>query len=309
MPLKSMVKKVAIIGAGKVGTAVGYLLSRRGYRIVGVASRRVTSSKKAISFIGQGAASNDPGQIAGQAEIIFITTSDEAIESVCKKVASSGSLVKGTYIFHTCGALPSSILSPAKKAGLYTGSIHPLQSLADVKEAVKRLPGSYFCIEGNKRALKVAKKIVSDLKGRCLTVQVNRKPLYHAGAAVVSNFLVSTINFGLELNEAAGISRKRALKALMPLIHGTIGNIETIGIPSALTGPIARGDAEIVTRHLKSISKEKKEFLNLYSELGKHTVKIAQKKGTLNTENARKIIALLNQYQGRVRDIRESSCG
>jgi len=206
--------------------------------------------------------------------------------------------VQGTYIFHTCGALPSSILSSAKKIGLYIGSIHPLQSLADVKEAVKRLRGSYFCIEGDKKALDVAKKIVSDLKGRCFTVQADRKSLYHAGAAVVSNFLVSTIHFGLELNEAAGIKKKRALKALMPLIHGTIGNIEKIGIPAALTGPIARGDAEIVSQHLKSISKEKKEFLDLYSELGRHTVKIAEKKGTLNRQKAREILLLLNQYQG-----------
>ena len=291
-------KKIAIIGAGKVGTAIGYLLSRRGYHIVGVASRKLGSSKKAISFIGQGTASNDLGKITSQAEIIFITTSDEAIESVCKKLASSGCLVQGTYIFHTCGALPSSILRSAKKAGLYIGSIHPLQSLADVKAAVKNLRGSYFCIEGDKKALKVAKKIVSDLEGRPLTVQVNLKPLYHAGAAVVSNFLVSTINFGLELNEAAGIKKKRALKALMPLIQGTIGNIEKIGIPAALTGPIARGDAEIVSQHLKSISKEKKEFLDLYSELGRHTVKIAEKKGTLNRQKAREILSLLNQYQG-----------
>jgi predicted short-subunit dehydrogenase-like oxidoreductase (DUF2520 family) len=292
------VKKVAIIGAGKVGTAIGYLLSRRGYRIVGVASRTLKSSKKAVSFIGHGDASKDLGKIAGQADIIFITTSDEAIENVCKKLASSRCLVQGTYIFHTCGALPSSILVSAKKVGLYIGSIHPLQSLADVKEAVKRLKGSFFCIEGDRKAINVAKKIVSDLKGRCLTVSVDRKPLYHAGAAVVSNFLVSTINFGLELNEAAGIKRERALKALMPLIHGTVGNIETIGIPAALTGPIARGDAEIISRHLKTICKEKKEFLNLYSELGMHTVKIAQKKGTLNKKKAREILSLLNQYQG-----------
>lgn len=291
-------KKVAIIGAGKVGTAIGYLLGRRGYRIVGVASRKLRSSKKAISFIGQGSATKDLEKIAGQADIIFITTSDEAIETVCQKLATSGSLVKGTYMFHTCGALPSSILSSAKEVGLYIGSIHPLQSLADVKEAVRRLKGSYFCIEGDKKALNVAKKIVSDLKGRCFTVRVDRKPLYHAGAAVVSNFLVSTIHFGLELNEAAGIRKKPALKALMPLIHGTIGNIEKIGIPFALTGPIARGDADIISQHLKSISKEKKEFLNLYSELGRQTVKIAEKKGTLKRQKAREILSLLNQYQG-----------
>ena len=296
--MKSAGKKIAIIGAGKVGTALGYLLSRRGYQIVGVASRTLRSSKKAVTFIGEGYASNDPAKITSRADIIFITTSDEAIESVCRQMSLSAQLARGAYMFHTCGALPSSILAPAKRVGLHTGSIHPLQSLSNVQEAVKRLAGSYFCIEGDKKASDLAKKIVHALKGECLSVKVKSKSLYHAGAVVASNYLVSTIGFGLALHEAAGISRKRSLQALMPLIQGTIKNIEKSGIPSALTGPIARGDGEIVLHHLKTIAKEKKELLPLYAELGRHTVKIAEKKGTLKRKKARNIISLLNQYQG-----------
>lgn len=290
-------KKIAIIGAGKVGTAMGYLLREHGYCIVGVASRTIDSAKKAIDFIGEGEASNNLKNTAKKAEIVFITTSDGAIKGVCKKVASEGGFHRGSIVFHMSGALPSKVLSSARDAGARIASIHPLQSLADVREAVTSLPGSYFCVEGDKEAVSVAKEIVAALKGKEITLHVDKKPLYHAGAAVVSNYLVATIGFGLELYEAAGINRKDSINALMPLIKGTIKNIEAVGIPSALTGPISRGDAGIVECHLKAISKERQGMVRLYTELGRYTVKVAIEKGTLKKKDAQKIIALFDKYQ------------
>lgn len=300
-------KKIAIIGAGKVGTAIGYLLKNAGYRIVGIGSRTLVSARKAKKFIGQGIATTNLKNVSEKADIVFITTSDGAIEAACKKIASEHGFKPGAIVFHTCGALPSGILCSAKKAGAHIGSIHPLQSLADVEQAVKSLHGSYFCIEGDQPAVSVARKIVADLKGKEITLDTDKKPLYHAGAAVVSNFLVATIGFGLELYDVAGIKRSESLKALMPLIKGTIKNIEKIGIPAALTGPIARGDTEIVKFHLDAIYREKKNLLDLYSELGRYTVKVAIEKGTLKKKEAQKIIAMFDRYH-RGKDIIESSC-
>lgn len=292
--------KVAIIGAGKVGTAIGYLLKKSGYSIAGIASRTLDSARKARTFIGEGVVTTDLKSVASNASIIFITTSDGAIEEVCRKIASQGGFRKGSVVFHMCGALPSSILNSAKRKGAYIASIHPLQSLADVKEAVKNLSNSYFCIEGDEEAVRIARDIVKALGGKEIMLDVEKKPLYHAGAAVVSNFLVATIGFGIELYEAAGIRKKDSLKAMMPLIKGTVKNIENIGIPDALTGPISRGDASIVECHLKAISREVPKFLNLYSELGKYTVQIAVEKGTLKRNKAKKILSLFQKYQERL---------
>lgn len=292
---------VAIIGAGVVGTSMGYLLKKNGYRIVGIASRTLKSAKKAREFIGEGNASIDLKRTAQKADIVFITTSDSAIEKACNKTASQGGFNPGSIVFHTCGALSSEVLKSARKNGAKIASIHPLQSLANVQEAVKTLPGSYFCIEGDKAALSVAREIVAALKGKEITLTVDKKPLYHAGASVASNFLVATIGFGLELFESAGINRQDALNALMPLIKGTVKNIEAIGIPLALTGPISRGDTTVVEDHLKAISKERKKLVRLYTELGNYTVKRALEKGTIDKSTAKRIRALLNKY-------RKSSC-
>lgn len=289
--------KITIIGAGAVGTSIGYLLKKAGYHIAGIASRTLKSAQRAKKFIGEGDASTDIIAAARKADIVFITTSDNAIEGTCKKIASGGGFNPGSIVFHTCGALPSNILRSARKNGAYIASIHPLQSLANVKEAVRSLLGSYFCIEGDDAALSAAREIVTVLKGKEITLKVNKKSLYHAGAAAASNFLVATVGFSLDLFEAAGIKRKDSLAALMPLIKGTVKNIEKLGIPLALTGPISRGDINVVEDHLRVISKNRQKMLKLYSELGKYTVKIAIEKGTLKTKDAKKIISLFDKYQ------------
>jgi predicted short-subunit dehydrogenase-like oxidoreductase (DUF2520 family) len=290
-------RRIAIIGAGVVGTSFGYLLRKTGWRIAGIASRTLQSAQKAKKIIGEGTASADLIKTAREADIVFITTSDDAIKGTCEKIADGGGFKPGTIIFHTCGALSSDILKSAKRKGAYTASLHPLQSFANVKEAVKNLQGSYFSIEGNENALSVAQHIISDLKGKKITLQPKKKSLYHAGASVASNFLVATIGFGLALFHAAGIRKEDSLKALMPLIKGTVRNVELLGIPAALTGPISRGDAGIVEGHLKAIAKRQKEMIRLYSELGRYTVAIAQEKGTLGKRDAHVIISLFDNAQ------------
>ncbi len=290
-------RKVSIIGAGVVGTAIGYLLKERGYSIVGIASRTLSSAQKAREFIGEGDATTDLGATAQKAEVVFITTSDRAIEEVCNKIASEGGFNPGATVFHTCGALSSEILSSAKDSGAHVASLHPLQSLADIHEAIKNIPGSYFCLEGDDAALLIARKIVDSLKGKEITIEVDMKPLYHAGASVASNFLVATIRFALELFEVAGVMRKDSLNALMPLIKGTVRNIEDLHIPSALTGPISRGDVGVIEDHLRAMSKVIPETIRLYTELGRYTVKIALEKGTINENEAERIISLFYKYK------------
>jgi predicted short-subunit dehydrogenase-like oxidoreductase (DUF2520 family) len=290
-------RKIAIIGAGVVGTAIGYLLNKRGYQVTGIAGRSIESAKQAGEFIGSGAPSTDLSSTAKKADIVFITTSDSAIRGVCSKIAAEGGFSRGSVVFHTCGALSSRVLLPAKKRGAYTASLHPLQSLASVKEAVRRIPGSYFSIEGDDEALSVARDIISSLSGKEIDLKIQKKTLYHAGACAVSNYLVATIGLGLELFEAAGIGKKDSLKALLPLIDGTVKNIRRLGIPMALTGPIARGDAGIIREHLKSISRERRDLVDLYCELGRYTVKTGVAKGTLDKRNALEINTLFDTYQ------------
>lgn len=287
--------RISIIGAGVVGTSIGCLLNKKGYKVVGVAARSMKSAKDSVKFIGDGIPYNSNLEAATGAEVIFITTPDDVIKSVCDELADGDAVRDGCFVFHTSGALPSSILSSARKKGAYAASIHPLQSLATRKEALSNLPGSYYNIEGDKKAVTVARKIVKDLGGKEMVIPTIGKVLYHSGAVFASNYLITIFSTGMELLRAAGIPGSKALPGLLSLVKGTVKNIENVGIPMALTGPIQRGDISIIEGHIKEIKRSIPELLDLYCQLGRKTVRIALEKGTISAEQGERLTTLFKR--------------
>jgi predicted short-subunit dehydrogenase-like oxidoreductase (DUF2520 family) len=136
---------VAILGLGKVGTAVGFLLRQAGYRIVAVAGRSTAALNAGVVYTG-GRPYLNFSDAALTANCIIITTSDDAIAYVCKKISSEGSIKPGTRVIHMSGAGGLDLLESAHDAGARVASIHPLQSFPDVESAIKNIPGSTFGI-------------------------------------------------------------------------------------------------------------------------------------------------------------------
>ncbi len=288
-----MTVKFTVIGAGKVGTALARLLVRAGYEFVGAASRSLESARAACAFAGAGTATVDGAELAGAADLVFITTPDDVIRAVCDELAGSRAFSPGSVVAHCSGALPSTILEAAREAGAHVGGMHPMQSFATAEQAVHILPGSCCCIEGDPQAVPVLEGVARALEARVLTIATEDKPLYHAAGCVASNYLVALENAALDLARAAGIDRAEALRSLLPLIRGTVSNLEAVGIPQALTGPIARGDVETVRRHVEAIEARTPELMALYRVLGRETVKVALAKGTLGREAAAELRRLL----------------
>jgi predicted short-subunit dehydrogenase-like oxidoreductase (DUF2520 family) len=126
-----------------------------------------------------------------------------------------------------------------------------------------------------------------------MTIPTEGKTLYHAAAVMACNYLVALEDAALELAEAAGIARDEALEALLPLVKGTLSNLEKVGIPDCLTGPIARGDAETVRQHLRAIGERLPGLLALYKLLGRRTLEVALARGALGAEAAGALRELL----------------
>ena len=291
-------KTIAIIGAGRVGSSVGFLLGRAGYSVTAVAARTAESAARASSFIGQGEATIDAARAAARAEIVFITTPDRVIQEVCEKIAAAGSLKQGTIVIHMSGAHSLGLLDSAKRAGASRAVIHPLQSLASREQGIKTLSGSYFRVEADPGARETAASVVTALGGIELVMpkwssDKDSAALYHAGAVAVSNYFVALIDFGLKFYEALGAEKKEALKAVLPLIRGTLHNIEHLGIPDALTGPIMRGDIQTVRDHLEAMQRRTPELTGLYKGLARQTVLVAREKGSITQQTADELLALV----------------
>ncbi len=287
-------KSISIIGSGVVGTAVGQLLRSKGYEIKGVVARHPDKAEHAARLIGGGEPGTDPVAGAKGADWVFITTPDRAIREACEKIAAGGGFARGALVAHFSGALSSGVLEAAREKGARVVSLHPIQSLASVEQAVANLPGSYFSMEGDPDAMAEGKEIVEALGGMLVVIPTEQKALYHAGAAVASNYLVAVADFAVMVFESLGMERGEATKAVMPLIRGTVNNIARVGVPDALTGPIARGDAETVRGHVEVLAKRMPRMLPLYKELGRHTVEVGRAKGSLSEEDAGRILEILN---------------
>ena len=287
----------AIVGCGKTGVALGKFLCRAGYRPAGVFSRSRASSEKAAAVISQGRTrvriARKPAEVTRLAEVVFITTPDGAIADLCQGIADDQGFAGGTVVLHCSGALASTVLASAKRSGAFVGSMHPMQSFASPDLESNPFAGIVITLEGDEPAVALAGALARDLGAVCYRIRSEAKKLYHASAAVASNYLVTLLDLARRLLREAGIADADAFKVLGPIVAGTLTNIQRVGIPDALTGPIARGDVQTVRDHLSEIEATLPELLPLYKLLGTHTIPIATEKGTLSDTSAAELRKLL----------------
>lgn len=285
-------KRLAIIGAGKVGIALGYLLQKKGWQITEVASRSQDSLKRARTYVAA-PTTTDLRSTANSADVILIAVNDDQIEPVCRKIAEVSDSLEGKVILHLSGALETSVLKAARDKGAQVGSIHPLQSFATVDNAIKLIPSTVFGVTAEDKALIVAEKFVADLEGEFIEIKDEDKPIYHAAACIVCNYMVATFDYAKELLNELGISSDLAVQAFLPLLKGSVSNIEACGSPTALTGPIARGDSGTVEKHIQAFNRKLPDKKWLYEELGKYTTEVALRKGTIDEAKRQELLDIL----------------
>jgi predicted short-subunit dehydrogenase-like oxidoreductase (DUF2520 family) len=283
--------KLGFIGAGTVGTALAALLSRRGYRVTGVSSRSRTSAENLAKAVEGCDVLQNNQEVADTVELVFITTPDDTIAEVASQVKWH----HGQSVVHCSGADSTDILEPARKSGALAGGFHPLQTFAGVNQAMENIPGSTFAIEAEEPLLSTLKDMATALGGYWIELKASDKVAYHAAAVFACNYLVTLVKLATDLWQTFSVPPEQATRALLPLIHGTLHNIETIGIPQCLTGPIARGDTGTIRKHLKTLNEKAPALLSTYQELGRQTIPIALAKGRINKQQASKLEAVLKQ--------------
>lgn len=289
----------AIVGCGRVGTALAKYLAEAGYILAGLASKSLSSAKRVADLTGSVNFTDTAWEVTRKADIVFITTPDGAIKEACDSIAVKNGFNSGSVVLHCSGALTSTVLLTARNCGASIGSMHPLQSFASTEYSHNPFSGIVTSVEGDKKATDAASLVAAALGSGCVTIKTEAKILYHASAVVASNYLVTLLDLSLNLIRQAGVPADEAFRSLKPLIDGTLSNIEKLGVHDALTGPIARGDIQTIENHILEIGSETPHLLPLYKILGLYTVEIAKGKGTLSDTvcgNLKKIF-LMNMSQ------------
>jgi predicted short-subunit dehydrogenase-like oxidoreductase (DUF2520 family) len=280
--------KLGFIGAGTVGTALAARLNGRGYAVVAVSSRSRNSAQNLAQSVN-GCRVFDSQGVADAAELVLITTPDDAIAGVASQVKWR----PGQGVIHCSGADSTAILKPAKDSGAQVGVFHPLQTFASVKQAMENMPGSTFALEAEEPLLKKLKDMATALGGHWVELKAGDKVLYHAAAVIACNYLVTLVKLATDLWQTFDVPPQKATQALLPLLRGTIHNIDTVGIPQCLTGPIARGDVGTIKKHLDALEQAAPHLVSTYRELGLQTIPIAVAKGRIDKNQAEELRVIL----------------
>jgi predicted short-subunit dehydrogenase-like oxidoreductase (DUF2520 family) len=272
-----MSERLFFVGPGRVGLSLGYALWQSG-------------AVDAITFCGR---RPDPPPhplfIEGVARYIFgleappqgttavlLSVPDLVLPEISMALAAHGEAPGGCVAFHLSGALGTDPLGPLAVRGYGTGTLHPLQTLADPVLGARQLLGVHFSLSGDPAALAVARRLVHHLGGSPLTIPLSRRPLYHAAAVFASNYLAGLMAAAGRLMAQAGVGEGEALEAILPLARGSLENLERMGPVMALTGPVSRGDVETIQLHLRALGPRER---SLYAALGLEVLQLAEEGG------------------------------
>lgn len=301
---KTLNQTVSIIGAGRLGTALAVALSAKGFTIETVVSRRIQSARRAVRLIGTGTHALSIRQTSAipSSNILFITTPDDAIESVSAQLAGN---IKwngqGHVALHASGALSSEALASLRDVGFSTGSMHPLLSVSDPRSSSVSFERAHFCIEGQSRAVRVARSVIRSLGGKSFSISTKDKALYHAAAVMSSGHMVALFDIAKELLSRCGLTEKQSRDALVPLLKSTVENLTHNAPTRALTGTFARADVATMLKHLAALNtNDNLEALATYKLLGLRSLQLARKNGA-DLTSIEKIKSILREQPGNQR--------
>jgi len=251
-----------IVGAGRLARVLASLLNDRGV-VVRVATRR-TVPDLAIPT----GPPDDPATFRG-ARWILLATADDAIWDTAAQLGALGVVGKRTTVLHLSGARDRSVLKPLRLTGAALGAFHPLQSVAIPAVGAARLPGSFAGIDGDRRAIAAGRRLARVLGMVPVFIPEGAKAAYHAAATFVSTYIAVLYDLAVRLAIDAGIETKAARAMFLPLLAGTVANLELLPPARALTGAVRRGDVATIQSHLDILRDSDR---TLYQELGKRAL-------------------------------------
>jgi predicted short-subunit dehydrogenase-like oxidoreductase (DUF2520 family) len=266
--------RVFVWGAGRCGRALAHGLHAAGHDVAGTWNRTAESAERGGPFPWPAFHGSEVPEACLEAEVVWFTVLDSQIQTAANAVLRPHHIA-----LHAAGAVAARVLRIASDRPASVASCHPLQTFTDDLSPPHLVQQATFGIEGEAAAIETAKSLVDSFGASHFVVEDEQaKVLYHAACCVASNAMVALADRAVSLFSAAGVSRTDALRALSPLIMGTAENLSRANEASdALSGPIHRGDTDVVRAHLESIAKRCPSELTFYRDMANEILKLVPK--------------------------------
>jgi predicted short-subunit dehydrogenase-like oxidoreductase (DUF2520 family) len=266
-----------VVGAGPVATALAGALRLAGVPVLGLWARKAAQARAAGSAAGVAAFSSAPPDVLLESEVVILAVRDQVIGEVAKMLVGTGLVNTKHVLLHCAGAASATeLLDTVAGSVAGIGTLHPLSAIADGKAAMRAIKGTVFGVEGDEVGRAAALKLVGALSGVPLSLDGSQMAAYHAAAALASNYVVAAIDAAAAVLASAGVAPDQAATALVPLAEGALRNISAHGTTAGLTGPVRRGDAATIQRHLDAL-RTRPELAEIYRALARRAVEIASR--------------------------------
>ena len=284
--------RLGFIGAGVVGGSIALALDGAGYLVASVANRTFSSARLFASRLPRCEALERLQGVVDSVDFVFITTSDDAIRSVCESL----SWRLGQGVAHCSGAASLDVLQHASDQEAEAGAFHPLQAFNSVENGVAAIPGTTFGIEGGEQTRAYLSELATAIGGNPIFLRPEDKVLYHVSGVLMGNLLTVLGSVAASVWTKFGYTTDDGVRALAPMMRAVAANLEASGVPQAVAGPYPRGDIGTIRKHLDAVSADAPEYLSVYCELALAGLPFAVEKGALGAERAEEIRELVGRY-------------
>lgn len=286
-------RRFILAGPGAVGLSLAAAWVRTGHRCVGIYGRGARGLARGKRLLKTRIIRPGEEHQAKDFDVLLIAVPDGAITAVARAWARRTDW-KGKCVFHTSGALPSTLLAPLHDRGARVASLHPLTSLPRPSAHPRLFEGITFALEGDATACALGAQIVRGLRGRPLRIPPRAKVPYHLAACLSSGYLLAYLVMASELLETSGgLSRNRLLPPLVQLAAATLANARRIGVRRSLTGPIIRGDLVTLRHHANTLRGAPPELGLIHSIVAHKLLELAKAGGPQQRRRSRKTRAIL----------------
>ena len=285
---------VGVVSAGRVGSVLGAALARAGHTVVAASGISAASHARAERLL-PGVPLEPPDDVVALADLVLLAVPDDALEGLVSGLAATGTWRPGQIVIHTSGSYGVDVLRPAAEAGALPLALHPVMTFTGREEDLQRMAACSVGVTAapdDEAAWNVGEALTVEMGGEPIRVPEAARPLYHTALAHGANHLVTLVADCLELLGGAGIAN--AERMIGPLLSAALDNALRHG-DRALTGPVARGDAGTVRKHLAVLADAAPEIEPCYTALARRTAARASAAGLLKADVAAEITQLLEE--------------
>ncbi|MDR2986329.1 MAG: DUF2520 domain-containing protein [Nocardiopsaceae bacterium] len=281
---------VGVVGAGRAGTAMAAALAKAGHRVVAASAVSQASLDRVSRSLPQAKVAR-PEEVVEVSDLVLLTVPDDALPGLVSGLAETGVDMEGRLLAHASGRHGLAVLEPAVRAGALPLALHPVMTFTGRPDDVSKMTGISFGVTAPEPLRPVAEALVVEMGGEPVFIAEDKRGLYHAALASGANHLVTLVAASSDLLREAGVPDPP--KMLGPLLSAALENALMLG-DQALTGPVARGDAETVAAHVEVIATNAPEALGAYLALARLTADRALAAGTLTSADAQRLLGVLS---------------